>query len=72
MAPRPKGAEITSMKDINNLWEFLAYLISYRMKELVILLLSGTIAVYLFVNIEYSKKDGFQWKPAPVSIEVKK
>lgn len=70
--PRPKGAEVTGMKDLNNLWEFLAYIISYRMKELVILLMAGTIAVYLFINVEYNKKDGFCWKPAPVKVEVKK
>lgn len=72
MAPRPKGEEIKSMKDINNFWEFLAYLISYRMKEMVILLLSGTIALYFFLNVEYNEKEGFKWKPAPVHVEVKK
>jgi len=69
MTPRPKGTEVTSIKDINNLWEFLAYLISYRMKELIILLLTGTIAVYLFLNVEYNKKDGFCWRPAPIEIK---
>jgi len=70
--PRPKGSEISTMQDINNLWELLAYLISYRMKELVILVLMGIIAVYLFVNVDYSKQGGFRWKPANVNIEVKK
>ena len=61
-----------SIKDIDNAWELIAYLVSYRIKELIILLLGAMISIYLFINIQYDKKGGLQWKPAPVSVEIKR
>lgn len=61
--------EIASIKDIDNLWELIAYLVRYGMKELIIILLLIIIATYLALNISYNKKDGFQWNPAPIKIE---
>lgn len=61
--------EVASIKDIDNLWELIAYLVRYGTKELIIIMLLIIIATYLALNISYNKEDGFQWNPAPVKIE---
>lgn len=61
--------EVASIKDIDNLWELIAYLVKYCTKELVIVMLLVIIATYLALNVKYNKEDGFQWNPAPVKIE---
>lgn len=64
-------SENGAMKNIRGPWSLIAYLFRYRSKELLALLALVLMGVILSMNISYSKKDGFQWRPA-AKVEVKK
>lgn len=64
-------SENGAMKNIRGPWSLIAYLFRYRSKELLALLALVLLGVILSMNISYSKKDGFQWRPA-AKVEVKK
>ena len=64
--------ETKLMKNIDNIWEFIAYALRYRTKELLSLLLTIAIIIILWQNISItSDKDGthFNWgKAAEINI----
>ncbi len=63
--------EDEAMKKSTGPWRFLAYALRYRTKEILAIIVVILLGVIVTMNISYSKKDGFQWRPA-AKIEVKK
>lgn len=65
--------ETSAFKLIGNPLQLIGYLFRFRLKEIlavIVLILIGTI---LILNVGYSKKDGFSWRPAAdIHVEVKK
>ena len=59
------------MKQIDNAWELIAYLVRYRTKELLGLVILVLVAVMLYQNISYDKEHGLRWGPA-AEIKVNK
>ena len=63
--------EDQAFKSVDNLYDLIAYLFRFRLKEILAIIIIILVGYMLVANISYSKKDGFCWRPS-VTIEVKK
>jgi len=63
--------EIKLIKSLSSIWEFLAYALKYRLKEILGLIVAGLI-VYIVMTVGFNKKDGIFKKATDTKIEVSK
>lgn len=66
---KKNGQELKVITSLKNPFQFMAYALKYRLKEILAIIIILLLGWILITNVTYTKKDGFQWKP---SIKVQK
>ena len=75
MVKKSSKQEDAMIAKLSNIWEFLAYALKYRTKEImggIIVILLAVIVFYLIATTGYNKKEGLHKKATETKVEVSK
>lgn len=56
-------------KKIDNKYELIAFLFKYHIWKIIVVIISISLVISMFINFGYDKEKGIYWKPADISIK---